>query len=991
MSKKPADSKASSSAGGTAVERFDQWRRRAGRLNEDAVVQIINDPVARNALYGAFAHTTYLARCCLTHPDAAIEALQGSPATVLSEVARDLRALDRVTGPTTALARAVRPLKERAVVAIGLADLSGKWPHEQVGATLSDLAERTLDAGLGWLTRLAYRHGEFTAQEELAPVPLPGLFILGGGDLAAEEPGYCGPLEVAVVYDPDALSAASIGASERVFSRMAGELTDAFGTLNTEGSIFELVQRARLLHDESSSPSADLALSVDEVRTLLATKASPYERAWFAGARVVAGDRQAGQAFIEEIAEEIWSKGLDADEIREAVALTESQPSKSAKTAKSAKKSKAAKTPKGESPENAHWRLIQTCRLALGQHHGAFRHGSGRSVFGEAARIGAMDKLTAERLASNFDFFSMARNRLQLIRGDAASQPANAAEAADRAALCGYTMLDRFTAVHEGTLAEAEQHWVNIAKGEGQNGFDLLGRAAEGETDLQEARDIGNLENMGFTDGRNIVSTVENWLSGTFAGSESEPRKRLSQLAPGLLTEFAATQSPDRAIATFDRLLKALPSDVKPFEVLRKDAALSGSVVDVLGNMARYGEVLAACPELARCVLSADLVVPASAEEWLETYPAPGRHGAGEQVLAALADWLWEARARLCLAWSRGALDLSQVGSILSAVSQAAVTLVYDLCVSDAVAAGKGLGKGLAVLAMGDFGGGWLPPDAPLDLVFVYDPDGKDGASAEAIHQYTDLANAITECLTQPREVFASLTLPLFEVDTRLRPGGTGGEIASSLRVFKTFYVGQADAWAQLSLTRARVVCGPKVLAARIEEATTEILTRPRQGDQLSRDADRTRTKDLRHNRAQSIWDVKRIRGGLVDLEMIVQCLQIKYGAEHPYVFSPNLSEALSALARAGCVDGNIAAELSETVAFWERLRAVQGMTGLFDPGSERPRQRMAALIARAVGVSEFRSVEPLIRGHAERTQAHYNHLILGHQPDSGFDKALVH
>ena len=989
MSKKSTESKTSQALAGGAVEQFDQWRRRAGRLNEDAVVKIINDPVARNALYGAFAHTQYLAQCCLSHPDAAIEALVGNPSEVLSQVARDLRALDRVTGPTTALARAIRPLKERAVVAIGLADISGKWGHDQIGSSLSDLAERTLDAGLGWLTRLAYRHGEFTAQEELAPVPVPGLFVLGGGDLAAEEPGYVGPLEVIVLYDPEVLKEAAIGASERVFSRIAGELADALGLLNKDGSIFELVQHGRILRNESATGKDNLALSVAQVVENLKNDATPFERAWFASVRVVAGDRNAGQAFIETISQGIWKKGLDADEIREAVA---SVGEKGSIKKKSDKSEQSKENTKNSSSTYAHWRLVQTCRLALGQNHEEFRHGTARKVFEEAGRIGAMDTLTADRLASNADFYSMSRNRLQLIRGDAQEEISNKEQKSNRASLCGFTEVDRFEHVLRGTISEAEQHWLNIAAGNDTQGFDVLGgNGAPADTNDQEAYDIGNLENMGFADGRDIATTVDNWLSGSYANSDDEPRNRLSQLAPGLLSEFAATQDPDMAITNFDRLLALLSDDVKPFDLLRTNTNLCSSVVDLFGNMPRYGEILIGSPDLVGEVLDETWDVPVNAEDWLDAYPLPRRHGSDDQILAALSDWLWESRTRLCLAWTRGAMELSQAGSILSALSQAAVALVYDICVSQSVAAGNDLGKGLAIVAMGDFGGANLVADAPLDLVFVYDPDGKAGASAGAVQNYTGLASAITECLTKLRKVADGLTLPLFEVDTRSRPGGTGGEIASSLRVYKTYYVGQADARAQLGLTRARVICGPKGLSARIDDATADMLTRPRQGDQLPRDADRGRSKDLRHNRPESTWDVERIRGGLADLEIIVQCMQVKYGAEHPYVFSPNLSEALSALGRSGCLDGNIVAELSESTAFWQRLRAVQGLTGMNDPTAKRPRQRMAKLIARAVGVSDFTSVEPLIRGHAERTQMHYNHLILGHQPDNSVDKAAVH
>ena len=243
----------------------------------------------------------------------------------LSQIATDLRALDRATGPNAALASAIKPLKERAVVAIGLADISGTWTHDQVGSALSDIAERILDAGLGWLTRLAYRHGEFTSPEEMAPVPLPGLFILGGGDFAAEEPSYCGPLEVAVVYDPKVLEEQEIGTSEHVFSRVSCELSDALGNLNKDGSIFELVNYRSTKHRGHQSGVDSFALSVTEVHELLNEDATPFDRAWFAGARVVAGDRNAGGAFIDAISADLWQKGMNADEIEDAVTMASDQ------------------------------------------------------------------------------------------------------------------------------------------------------------------------------------------------------------------------------------------------------------------------------------------------------------------------------------------------------------------------------------------------------------------------------------------------------------------------------------------------------------------------------------------------------------------------------------------------------------------------------------------------------------------------------------------
>ena len=956
---------------GTPEERFDQWRRRAGRIQPDAVVKIMANPDSRQALYRVFAHTEYLARCCLAHPDAVMKSLTGETSEVLSEVARDLRALDRATGPSAALASAIQPLKERAVVAIGLADISGIWTYEEVGASISDLAERILDAGLGWLTRLAYRHGEFTSGEETAPVPLPGLFVLSGGDLAAEEAAYCGPLEIAVVYDPKVLEDLKIGASEQTFSRMVCELTDAFGTLNKQGTIFELVAYRATEARGLKAGNECFALSVEEVRTLLRDHATPFDRAWFAGARVVAGDRSAGGEFVEEVASQIWKEGLNAKEIMQAVLIADEQDAQACGLRRNPS-------------HDAHWRLVQTCRLALGQHHEDFRKGPARSVFATAGEMGAMGQLTADRLGSNFDFYSVARNRMALIRGDASQALETDKKIEDRAALCGFSNPILFETALKGTVAEAEQQWLNIVTQPDTGSFDALGATRDGElSSTQEAKDIGTLEEIGFEEGKVISSTVDGWLKGDFARTGDDAGPRLSALAPGLLTEFAATQNPDRAIANFDRLLRLLPEDEKPFERLREDSALTDSIVDFFGNTARFGEIYVSNKDLASEIFASKSDSPKTVDDWMSTYPAPRRHGGSDQALDALSEWLWEMRARLCFAAVKNEIDFNLAGNILSAVNDAAISLVYEVALADVNAPKGKLGKGLSVVAMGDYGSGNVAVQTPVDLVFVYDPDGEKGASADAVRYYGEVAQKLMQLLTVPRQISESEEVPLFEVDTRCRPGGTSGEIASSVRQYSNYFVGEADARDQLAVTSARVICGPDAMQSRLDELHTEFLIRPRQGERVSKDIDKALTKEFRMHAPSSVWDIDRIRGGFGDLKIVIECLQTQHGGEHPYVLSADMGDSLRALGRAGCIDGPSAADLEESLFFWRSLKTALAFAGNIDPGAERPRQRLAKLLARAAGVSQFSAVEPLIRGHAERTLAHYNQILLGAAPDT--------
>ena len=82
-------------------------------------------------------------------------------------------------------------------------------------------------------------------------------------------------------------------------------------------------------------------------------------------------------------------------------------------------------------------------------------------------------------------------------------------------------------------------------------------------------------------------------------------------------------------------------------------------------------------------ILDPDNRYPAAVEDWFAAYPTPRRHGADDQVLEALSAWLWENRARVCLAAIRNDVDYEQVGVLLAALADEALTLVYEIAMSN--------------------------------------------------------------------------------------------------------------------------------------------------------------------------------------------------------------------------------------------------------------------------------------------------------------------
>ena len=79
-------------------------------------------------------------------------------------------------------------------------------------------------------------------------------------------------------------------------------------------------------------------------------------------------------------------------------------------------------------------------------------------------------------------------------------------------------------------------------------------------------------------------------------------------------------------------------------------------------------------------------------------------------------------------------------------------------------------------------------------------------------------------------------------------------------------------------------------------------------------------------HRDPPIWHVKHRRGGLVDIEFIVQFLQLRDAAAKPEVLDVNTIDALAKLGAAGSIAQDVAGEFAAALTLW---RDVQGLLKL--------------------------------------------------------------
>ena len=223
-----------------------------------------------------------------------------------------------------------------------------------------------------------------------------------------------------------------------------------------------------------------------------------------------------------------------------------------------------------------------------------------------------------------------------------------------------------------------------------------------------------------------------------------------------------------------------------------------------------------------------------------------------------------------------------------------------------------------AIIGYGKLGGKELGYASDLDLVYVYDDDHPDAADT-----YARLARRLTSWLTAPTGAGV-----LYEVDLRLRPNGDAGFAASHINAFARYQRENAWTWEHQALTRARGVAGDTALIARFDTIRQEILTRPRPLAALKTDIIAMREKMFAtHPPLDS--NVKYARGGVVDVEFIVQYLILAHARQYPQLLQNYGNIALLSMAADAALISETLAESSRTA--YRHYRKQQHNTKLRD------------------------------------------------------------
>jgi len=447
---------------------------------------------------------------------------------------------------------------------------------------------------------------------------------------------------------------------------------------------------------------------------------------------------------------------------------------------------------------------------------------------------------------------------------------------------------------------------------------------------------------------------------------------------------LARCPDPDMALNNLDRFVAQARNPLGIGTLFERDTAVLPTLIQIFSTSQHFSDLLITDPEgldllrltegspVARQMLVEDLVAEISALEHEQTVLRSLRRFKRRETLRiTYGDIIREQSLQTVTA---------QISYLADAILEGALRAAWRKLRAQR---GDPLGPDgqmarFAILGMGKLGGCELNYSSDIDLIFLYDGEGRtDGSRPVSNHEFFEhLARELVRLLTENTELGMA-----YRVDLRLRPDGQRGPMVMSLPAMLTYYDVRGRTWERQAYIKARPAAGDLDLGNQFLAQLSPWIYRR----YLSR-ADIGGIKALKRRIEQKVHgddqvrDVKVGHGGIRDIEFVIQFLQLLNGGDLPQVRTGNTLEAMTRLEQCGCLTNQERVLLGENYNFLRKIE--HRLQILFDlqthlmPADEAELRKLALRMG-----YEDRPLRPALESFLSdyREKTSFNRKVLDH------------
>lgn len=742
------------------------------------------------------------------------------------------------------LPSALRQFRNSVVIAIMARDLTGKATFDETLKSITALADLTID--MAYQTAMAAAIRQHGLARDASGQP-QDLMIVGMGKLGGEELNVSSDVDLIYVFSEEGQTDASTPGSRSIdtstfFTKVGRRIAALLGEVTGDGIVFRVDLRLR--------PNGDvgpLAVSLGMLEEYFIVQGREWERyAWIKARVVNQAHAQSPESFKQSV------RGLH-DVVR---------------------------------PFVFRRYLDFNVLAALRELHSQIRQEAARRALGRESHMGGQYPPVDIKLGpGGIREVEFIAQLFQLIRGGK-EEPLRAR--GTREVLTYLSTSGRLDIKEVAMLQEAYQFWRNLEHRlqylDDAQTHVLPGRA---ETIAHIADSMGFLNSESFI---KALETTQDRVRGSFerlfAGVAADP----SPQAASKETKFdrllikakeiaSETSNPEQTLSRLTELLEAISRRASYLALFDEYPVALSRVAHVMSASAWASDYLRKHPIVLDELLDnrsmhAEPDHQAFRAE-LESRVRDAQHNGVPDIelqMDALREVHHAHLFRLLVQDLDGRWQVETLSDHLSAMADAVLQVTLDT-VWGTLAKRHREKPCFAVIAYGRLGGKELGYASDLDLIFLYDDDHE-----LAPEIYARFAQRVNVWLST-----ATAAGSLFDIDLRLRPNGNAGLLVTALRGFIEYQTQHAWIWEHQALTRARFCAGDTRIGMAFEAERNRILQLERPVTELLEEVLAMREKMHEgHPNTTAQFDIKHDRGGMVDIEFIVQTLILRFAHDYP-------------------------------------------------------------------------------------------------------------
>lgn len=819
---------------------------------------------------------------------------------------------------TTGVSSALRRFKRREMLRIGYGDIVKNQRLEIVTAQISRLAEALVEVAVrAARLQLEQKFGSPKTAEKRTS----RYVVLGLGKLGGEELNYSSDIDLVCFYEGEGSTSGLRKISNtEFFERLTKDVVKLLSEVTEFGQAYRVDLRLR--PDGARGPLASTAESAWHYYDLAGRT---WERQAFVKARPVAGDLSLGEEFLGRLEPWIYRKYLGLADITGIKALKRRIEKRSEIEHGDRLDVKA-----GQGGIRDVEFAIQFLQLLNGGDLPELRTGNTLTALARLEEVGCLTDQERALLEGNYRLLRKIEHRLQFMFDlQTHSIPPSELEQQRLALRLGYvggegeaggppkTARDRLLEDYQQATSLNRQilnHLLHEAFPDAPDMDPECDLVLDPDPSSERIREV--LGKYPFRDPLSAFRHLQQ-LADEQVKFLSPRRCRLflASIAQRLLQAIAETPDPDQTLVNLEKVSASLGGKAVLWELLRFNPPSLRLYVDVCCYGPTLAELLITNPGMLDELMDSLVFNKLPTREELEQELSELCRNAEDldPILHSFKHSHW---LRVGV---RDLLGKETVETTSAFLTDLAETILHQVLQTEmkklvarygqpTIAAGPRAGEpcGFVLTALGKFGGRELSYPSDLDVVFLYEADGRTVQPRRSRAKETTFNQHFFSELGQRLIKVVGQMGPqgrLYEVDTRLRPTGRSGALVTSLAGFEQYFAeGQGQLWERQAFCKARVLFA----SPELERQALAVL-QSCSYDHVWRVEDAESIRGMRRRMEESAagFNLKRGPGGLSDVEFLVQMLQLQHGGEQPALRLPNTMEALEALHQAGWIESD--------------------------------------------------------------------------------------